>query len=87
MMLSNTGTDTTRTRRMLNGHDIAAGVATNTLHAAPSSAYLYATNVGISIPMLVQCGTLLVISAQALYWTLKVIGLLKSWWKRRRESP
>lgn len=87
MILSNTCADTRRTRRMLNGHDIAAGVAANTMHAVPGGAYLYATNVGVSVPFLVQCGTLVVIGAQALYWTLKVGGIFKSWWQRRRRSP
>lgn len=77
--------EASRKPRMLYGHDIAAGVAHNAAHALPGVAYMLTTARGITVPILIQYGTLLVIAAQLTYWIFRISDLVSRRWRKRRQ--
>ena len=74
-------TETDEKNRMLHGHDVAAGIA----HALPGVTYLLATAKGLTVPVLIQYGTLLVIAVQLTYWIFRITDLIGHWLRRRRR--
>lgn len=64
---------------MLDGHDVAAGIA----HTLPGVTYLLTTAKGITIPLLIQYGTLLVIAVQLTYWVVRIADVIGHWLRRR----
>lgn len=73
--------ESSRKSRMLDGHNITAGIA----HTLPGITYLLTVAKSISMPVLIQYGTLLVIAAQLTYWVFRIIDLVGHWWRRRRR--
>lgn len=74
-------TKTNEKNRMLHGHDVAAGIA----HTLPGVTYLLTTVKGITVPVLIQYGTLLVIAVQLTYWVFRISDLIGQWLHRRRR--
>ena len=82
MNIANSGsTETSRKNCMLHGHDVAAGIA----HTLPGVTYLLTTAKGITVPLLIQYGTLLVIAVQLTYWIVRITDLVSHWLRRRRR--
>lgn len=70
-----------RKNRMLDGHNITAGI----VHTLPGITYLLTVAKSISMPVLIQYGTLLVIAAQLTYWVFRIVDLVGHWWRKRRR--
>lgn len=77
--------EASRKPRMVYGHDIAAGIARSAAHALPGIAYVVTTARGITISVLIQYGTLLVIAAQLTYWIVRITDLVRCRWRKRRR--